>query len=248
MTRLRYDGLATGASGSLVAASLSGAHNNSTTTLTLSAALTHDGGTAVPTITGSDYFMLSILDGDGLVAEIVRVTAYTSGATTATMTRGQEGTPGVAHAGGARVVNAPTVEDFTLPALTYTPALTAVTTNPTLGAGSGAFGRYEEIGKRCVGDLSVKFGTSGAAAGSGSYRVSLPLAARTPTDFEGFYMGQGYVFDDSSSAVRGVFLTRVTSTTVQLTVTDGSNAVNNTVPWTWANNDLLLLHFDYELP
>lgn len=112
MARLRYSDLATGAAGSVVDAALSGSHTNSVTTLTLNAALTYANGTAVPTITGSGYFMLSILDANGHVAEIVKVTAYTTAATSATVTRGQEGTAGVSHASGAKLRNAPTPLDF----------------------------------------------------------------------------------------------------------------------------------------
>lgn len=108
MARLRYNGMATGSAGSLADISLSGSHTNSTTTLTFNAALTYDNGTAVPTLSGSDYFVLSILDSGGRLAEIVKVTGYTSGASTATVVRGQEGTSGVAHASGAKVVHSVT--------------------------------------------------------------------------------------------------------------------------------------------
>lgn len=102
MARLRYNGLST---------TLAAALTNSATSVTLAASLTHSGGTAVPTIGGSDYLPLSILDGTGKVSEIVYLTAYTSGASTGTITRGQEGTSGVAHASGDRVVHGPTVMD-----------------------------------------------------------------------------------------------------------------------------------------
>lgn len=105
MARLRYNGLATGSAGSLADLTLSGSHTNSTTTLTFNAALTHSNGTAVPTLSGSDFFMLSILDSGGRVVEVVKVTAYTTAGTTATVVRGQEGTSGVAHASGAKVVH-----------------------------------------------------------------------------------------------------------------------------------------------
>lgn len=129
---------------------------------------------------------------------------------------------------------------------TYVPALTAVTTNPTLGTGSTQDGRYFQDGKHVVVDAAIGFGTSGVAAGSGAYRFSLPVAQRTPTSFEGFLVGQGYLFDNSTGAVRAVMATRITSTTVQLFVADGSAAVTNAVPWTWAASDVLIMHFDYE--
>lgn len=112
MNRKRYIDLASGAAGATVDATLSGAHNNSTTTLTFTAALTHANGTAVPTLTGSEHFMLSILDPNGFVSEIVKVTAYASGGTSATVVRGQGGTAAVAHADGAVVINAPTIRDY----------------------------------------------------------------------------------------------------------------------------------------
>lgn len=100
MARLRYDGL----SGTLGAS-----HDGSTTTLTLSSKLTYVGGD-VPTISGN-YIPLSILDSNGNCAEIVHLTAYTSAATTGTITRGAEGTSGASHASGATFVCGPTVYD-----------------------------------------------------------------------------------------------------------------------------------------
>lgn len=58
--------------------------------------------------------------------------------------------------------------------VTYTPALTALTTNPTLGAGSSQLGSYSLSGKIMTGAFFVAFGTSGSAIGSGAYMVSLP--------------------------------------------------------------------------
>lgn len=110
MARLRYNGLSTTLGGSLT----SGA-----TSVTFAAALTHSGGTAVPTISGSDYIPLSILDSTGKLSEVVWLTAYTSGATTGTITRGQEGTTGVAHSSGDKVAHGPTVLDAATGVLGY---------------------------------------------------------------------------------------------------------------------------------
>lgn len=100
--RLRYNGLS---------ASLGAALSNAATSITFAADLTHSGGVAVPTIGASDYIPLSILDSAGRLKEIVRLAAYTAGATTGTITRGQEGTAAVAHSDGARVVHSPTLAD-----------------------------------------------------------------------------------------------------------------------------------------
>lgn len=115
MARLRYNGLS---------AALSGSHSNSVTTVTFAAALTHSNGTNVPTITGSDYIPLAILDSTGHLSEIVYLTAYTAAATTGTISRGQEGTSGVSHASGDKVVQAVLAADvqgentWTAPTLT----------------------------------------------------------------------------------------------------------------------------------
>lgn len=107
MARLRYNGLRSTLGGSL---------SSGATTITFLGALAHSGGTAVPTLSGGDYIPLAILDSTtGALEEIVHLTAYTSGATSGTILRGQASTTGVAHSVGDLVVNAPFVAD--IPAL-----------------------------------------------------------------------------------------------------------------------------------
>jgi hypothetical protein len=129
MARLHYNG---------VSGTLGGSLTNSGTTITLSGALTHSGGTNVPTITGSDYLPLSILDSSSNLSEIVYLTAYTAGATTGTITRGQEGTSGVTHAAADRVTHALTATDIA--AAAYTETITTVTggSSQTLSAPTSA--------------------------------------------------------------------------------------------------------------
>lgn len=103
MARLRYNGLVAELGGSGL--------TNSATSVTFATALTHSGGTNVPTISGSDYIPLTILDSDGVPKEIVYLTAYTAAATTGTISRSQEGTSGVTHAAGVAIVHGPTVTD-----------------------------------------------------------------------------------------------------------------------------------------
>ena len=102
MARLRYNGLS---------AALGGSLTNSATAITFAAALTHSNGTNVPTITGTDYIPLEILDSSGHLSEVVYLTAYTAGATSGTISRGKEGTTGVSHASGDKVVCAVLVAD-----------------------------------------------------------------------------------------------------------------------------------------
>ena len=101
MARLRYNGLT---------ATLGAALLTADTTITFASALTSAAG-SVPTISDSDYIPLAILDADGKPVEIVHLTAYTSGATTGTVTRAQESTTAADQASGSAVVNALTVAD-----------------------------------------------------------------------------------------------------------------------------------------
>jgi hypothetical protein len=83
----------------------------------------------------------------------------------------------------------------------YTPVLTAVTTNPTLGSGSVAVGYYAQIGKVVIYSFQIVFGTSGVNAGSGDYRVSLPVTAAFGSAFYGATNGQTIFFDKSANSL-----------------------------------------------
>jgi hypothetical protein len=57
---------------------------------------------------------------------------------------------------------------------TYTPTLTAATTNPTLGTGGAALGRYQIDDHTVTVSGVIHFGT-GASFGAGAYSISLPV-------------------------------------------------------------------------
>jgi hypothetical protein len=59
------------------------------------------------------------------------------------------------------------------PWTTYTPTLTASTTNPVIGNGS-ITGRYMNTGATIFGEIRIIAGTTGFNRGSGVYKVSLP--------------------------------------------------------------------------
>lgn len=107
MSRLRYAGL----TGSVGSSGLT----NSATSHTFTAPLTFGNATSpstVPSLTGTDDFVLSILDSSGNLSEIVRVTAYNSSTGVATIVRGQQGTSGVAHSSGDKVTQSAYPDDF----------------------------------------------------------------------------------------------------------------------------------------
>ena len=83
----------------------------------------------------------------------------------------------------------------------YTPVLTAVTTNPNLGSTGGAVGSYARIQNYIVYRYSIAFGGTGISAGSGVYKVSLPVTA---VQFGAFYStvsGVSSCFDLSTFAI-----------------------------------------------
>ncbi|MGW0032131.1 hypothetical protein ACWDXD_20175 [Streptomyces sp. NPDC003314] len=60
----------------------------------------------------------------------------------------------------------------------YTPAWTSSGTAPAIGNGS-SFGRYKQLGKRCVANFELGFGST-TTFGSGNWAVSLPFTAASP--------------------------------------------------------------------
>jgi hypothetical protein len=126
---------------------------------------------------------------------------------------------------------------------TWTPALTASTTNPTLGTGSSITGRYGRIQKTVFGNVTILFGSSGVAAGTGFYFVSLPVTAQSNTP----PVGSGWLLDSSTSLLRQVEVTLDTTSRVALWIDNSTNfAVSATNPWTWAASDQIRFNFVYE--
>ena len=126
---------------------------------------------------------------------------------------------------------------------TWTPALTASTTNPTLGTGSSATGRYGRINKTVYGNCRIIFGSSGTNAGSGFYFVSLPITAQASS----VVAGSGYVYDASTGLVRHVSIALDSTTRVSLYLENATNyAVSSTNPWAWAASDQIQFSFEYE--
>lgn len=82
----------------------------------------------------------------------------------------------------------------------YTPALTATVTNPTLGTGSQALGSYARVQNLIIARFFIAFGTSGVNAGLGNYKVSLPITASVFSN--SFYtnnIGQTSFYDSSAN-------------------------------------------------
>lgn len=131
---------------------------------------------------------------------------------------------------------------------TYTPALTATTTNPTLGTSSSAAGTYIQVGKSVTGTAEIVFGTSGVVAGSGNYAISLPIAQIGAASSAGRVIGGGVYFDSSAasaSAWYNLTLIAVSSTTVRAVI-QGSGILGAAIPVVPAANDQIRIFFDYQ--
>ena len=78
-----------------------------------------------------------------------------------------------------QVLTAATMNSIGAAYETWTPTLTASTTNPTLGTGSSQTGRYGRVNKSVYGQGQISFGTAGVAAGNGFYYISIPVTAQS---------------------------------------------------------------------
>lgn len=130
--------------------------------------------------------------------EIVWVTAHTSGATTATILRAQEGTAAAAHNSGVAWVHGPTALDenyLTAGAwLSYTPTLTqSVTVTKTVN-----YAKYMQVGKLVV--VQVFLSVTGAGTAANAILVGLPVTA-AQTGAAPQEVGTGAVLDSSLGQV-----------------------------------------------
>ncbi len=128
----------------------------------------------------------------------------------------------------------------------WTPVLTATTTNPTLGTGSSVAGKYLKVGKLVTAQFSITFGTSGVNAGNGIYRVSLPVTA---TIFTGSFdtVGIGNLFDSSAGALYTMTPVMISTTFFELYYTGTSvYYAQNSSPMTWAASDKITGTLTYQ--
>lgn len=126
--------------------------------------------------------------------------------------------------------------------ITYTPTLSATTTPPTMGTGNIRSGYYTILpGPAIHFQFFIKFGTSGSAAGSGTYTVSLPVNSASPFGSSAHSsLGAAMLADQSASSLRvgTVFVDGSDLTTVRF-VTEGGVPTTSSAPWAWANGDYL---------
>lgn len=114
----------------------------------------------------------------------------------------------------------------------YTPTLTASTTNPT---GWTQTGYYMQAGKLVIARFYVAAGGS-MTAGSGTYRVALPVAANMTAQQQ---PGNVLAWDTSAGNAAQALALISASTYAQLLLPGTAGFVSHAVPWTWASGDYL---------
>lgn len=128
----------------------------------------------------------------------------------------------------------------------WTPALTASITAPTLGTGSITEGRYRVQGKTVHVTGTIRFGTASVAAGSGTYRLSLPVAPSLAFRSNSLGIGTVLMRDANTSSAQVAAPDGINAGYVTLWAHGGTGNVGAAAPWTWAAQDRMSFAFTYE--
>lgn len=215
--------------------------------LTDSATTLNSAGLAnLAAVTGSDEAIIT-LDPNRVngAPEIVRVTAHTGSATSATIDRGEFGTVAREHPAGTAWVHGPVAATSSDPDgdfggfwEDYTP------THQNITVGNGTqVAKFTRIGNTVFWEWTLTFGSG--TAFTGTIGVGLPVDAGTA----GKAVGSGNAFDDGTRMF--VLTTEVSGTTTQTRVvhteTAGSGRVDATSPFTWVTGDDIRLGGSYRV-
>ena len=122
----------------------------------------------------------------------------------------------------------------------FTPTLTASTTSPNMGSTAVRKGRYIRFGNMIHYYFNLVFGGTGISAGSGGYRISLPVNADMTANLHVGQNGGMQLYDSSALAFRlCVPLIANASYMILVAETQGLGGVTNSDPWTWASGDVI---------
>ena len=126
----------------------------------------------------------------------------------------------------------------------YTPTWTASTTNPVIGNGT-LTGLYMKVGRVCHVHVEMTAGST-TTYGSGSWSFSLPAASTTSPGIRigtaqasGSIRAAGHTTVNSSSSAFGLWFPATTAVS-------NLSACTPTVPFTWANTNILRCSLVYE--
>jgi hypothetical protein len=131
----------------------------------------------------------------------------------------------------------------------YTPTLEASTSNPTLGSSPVQDGFWFRNGELAHVFFNVQFGTSGAAAGTGNYFVTLPAAAPVlDLGIGRVAAGVCTIVDASPTAAylaHPQWIPGDSTGRIRLGIVEGATDTSAASPMTWTNNDYVYGHLIY---
>jgi hypothetical protein len=139
----------------------------------------------------------------------------------------------------------------------YTPAITAVTTNPVLGATGVITGYFYEIFDQIYSWGEFKFNGAGSNKGAGTYRITLPFKAKSVfaangSSGRGPIIGSGLAYRASVGSDRQPIVVQLETVTtmmfnIRADTAFGARAVSGTdTPFAWANGDGLKWNVRYQ--
>jgi hypothetical protein len=128
---------------------------------------------------------------------------------------------------------------------TFVPNLTASGGGVALGTSPTQTGKYIQRDKDVQGSADIAFGTGSPAAGTGTYIITLPVAANAALSV-GQCIGTGYIVDVSANDLRIIVIKIATATTANMFINGTASPVGAAAPWTWATTDQIHYTFCYE--
>lgn len=132
--------------------------------------------------------------------------------------------------------------------IAYTPVLTGATTDPSRGTGAfpEATGVYSQNGRIVTGYARLAAGNTSVTAGSGAYRISLPVTCRMGIfTNRGVVIGSGYYNDASAPTVNYVATAVATDAGDYAILRTVGGVIGSALPGL-AANDFIQINFTYE--
>jgi len=123
---------------------------------------------------------------------------------------------------------------------TWTPTLTATTTNPTLGTSPTQTSLVWLNGQHVTLWFQITFGSGAPTAGSGNYTIPLPAQYPALSGHIESTLGTVRLVDTSTGAVRLAIATlNLAAQGITMRTTSDNAVVTNSAPWTWAAGDVI---------
>lgn len=127
----------------------------------------------------------------------------------------------------------------------FTPTWTGTTTNPVIGNGT-LTGAYHRVGKLIFYRIGIVAGST-TTYGSGSYRLTLPVAPATAYNAWTQTIGTGIVADSSANLRTFLFATTISAGSSTIALADhAATQMGATTPYTLAVGDSIGITGTYE--